>query len=194
MYMAVMNEDLENEKVKQGSRLEALTLMGNHGHEKPYITDQKRYSDHMRRHHARYGALFNRKYNRCGKVAQDRPKTCLIGSVWHDMMVTFYIHANPLRARLVRDAKDYRWSTHRLYALGIREDWMRNVVLPQWYMELGRTMRQRQKKYRSLFQRYLRESDRFLNELIKRPFFGPQRWTRLNEQRIAAWRKQTRPP
>jgi putative transposase len=193
-YLAFMNEDLESKDSKPGSWLEALTLMGNHTHEKDHVTDQKRFSDHMRRHHSRYGAYFNRKYKRCGKVAQDRPKTCLIGSVWHEMMVTFYIHANPLRARLVRDLKNYRWSTHRLYAFGLYEDWMRNIVLPQWYMNLGKTMKQRQKKYRSLFQKYLKESNPFLSYLIRRPFFGPPHWTRQNEQRISNWEHERPPP
>ncbi len=131
----------------------------------------------MRRHHGRYGLFFNRKHQRCGKVAQDRPKTIAIENDSHEMTVTFYIHANPLRARIVRDAKDYPWSTHRLYAFGKKPPWMQHVRFPTWYMDLGRTMEDRQKKYRQLFDAYLRTFG-LIKQLFSTYGIGDLRWTR----------------
>ncbi|MFH1018433.1 MAG: hypothetical protein V1798_09660, partial [Pseudomonadota bacterium] len=99
------------------------------------------------------------------------------------MTVTFYVHANPLRARIVRDAKDYRWSTHRLYAFGKKTPWMTNVRFPSWYMDLAKTKEERQKKYRQLFDAYLRTFG-----LIKQTFsiygIGDLRWIRARRGSI----------
>ena len=194
MYLHLLNDDLERKGSKPGSTLSALTLMSSHTHEINNVTDQPLYSNHMRRHHSRYGSYFNRKYDRCGKVAQDRPKTCLIGDDYHEMIATFYAHANPVRAHIVRDAKNYKWSTHNLYAFGKKEPWMRNIVLPRWYLALGRTPRLRQQKYRSLFDKYLREGGRRKSNFHKKPFFGPPRWTQIRQNMLRLWREEQRPP
>jgi putative transposase len=170
-YLALLNEEI----VKQSNPMHALCLMNNHSHEIYSLEHLQNFSSFMRRHHGRYGQLFNRTRGRCGKVAQDRPRTIAIGDEFHEMTVTFYIHANPLRARIVRDAKDYLWSTHRLYAFGKSSPWMKSIRFPPWYLGLGRTMEERQKKYRQLFDAYLREFG-----LIKRTFsiygIGDLRW------------------
>jgi hypothetical protein len=168
--------------------------MSNHVHEVFSILEGRYFSNHMRRHHSRYGSYFNRKNNRCGKVAQDRPRTCLIEDRQHEMLVTFYIHANPIRAGMVKDMREYYFSTHRLYAFGRRELWMRNVVLPQWYLRLGRNQEQRQRRYRVLFARYLR-----VDGLVKRKcylvkFIGNSGWVEHHEKRVSAWVKAHAPP
>ena len=91
---------MDEHKENNPNPMQALCLMSNHTHEIVYIDDVKTFSNQMRRHHSRYGAYFNKLHTRRGKVAQDRPKTCLIGSHEDAMKVTFYVHANPLRARI----------------------------------------------------------------------------------------------
>jgi len=151
-YLSVLNEEL----AKQDNPLNGLSLMNNHSHEQYSLVELESFSNFMRRHHGRYGQYFNRIHGRKGKVAQDRPFTSPIEDDAHEMETLFYIHANPLRAKMVKDAKDYRWSTHRLYAFGLREGWMKQVRFPGWYMRLGPTMKMRQKKYRKLFDAFLR--------------------------------------
>ena len=73
-YLKFLNEDLESEKYDAGSVLQALTIMSNHAHEIFLLLNPGFFSNHMRRHHSRYGAFFNRIKGRCGKVAQDRPR------------------------------------------------------------------------------------------------------------------------
>lgn len=190
-YLRFLNEDLESKDYEAGAILTALVLMGNHAHEIFHVLKQALFSAHMRRHHSRYGSYFNRKKGRCGKVAQDRPKTCLIGDDHHEMIVTFYIHANPIRAGIVKDARNYFWSTHKLYAFGKREDWMRNVVLPRWYKALGKNDEQRQKKYRSLFALYLKEEEEGEKKKklpLHKVYFGPLAGARVIERRIQKWR------
>jgi len=192
-YLEFLNSDLESERYESGAVLQALTLMSNHTHEVFHLCDPKLFSNHMRRHHSRYGSYFNRLSDRCGKVAQDRPHTTLLADKHHEMIAVFYIHANPLRAKMVRDMRNYKFSSHKLYAFGIREPWMRNIQLPRWYLELGKTMSQRQREYRRLFARYLSQfvtKKKFLRE----NFFGPILWKRKLELRLVKWRRQHAPP
>ncbi len=178
-YLRMLNEEF----VKQANHFHAVCVMSNHSHEIYSLEHIQSFSCFMRRHHGRYGQYFNKKHRRCGKVAQDRPKTIAIEDEFNEMTTTFYVHANPLRARIVCDAKDYPWSTHRLYAFGRRASWMTHVRLPKWYMDLGRTMEERQKKYRQFFDAYLREQG-----LIKQVFsiygIGDPRWRSARRETI----------
>lgn len=187
-YLEFMNEDLESSRYEAGSRIMALTLMSNHGHELSEVSCQKRFSNHMRRHHSRYGRYFNDLTGRCGKVAQDRPHTTLIGDDQHQMVCMFYIHANPHRAN-IGDAERYEYSTHKLYAYGKRSPWMRNIHFPEWYLALGKSMAQRQKKYRQLFALYLKSTGLTKQSFLKRRFFGSVAWMLQNEQAVTEWRK-----
>lgn len=153
-YLDLLNQEL----AKQQSVIQAITLMDNHSHEQYFIHDVHEFSCLMRRHHGRYGFFFNQKHQRRGKVAQDRPHTSSIeNNDLHEMTVLFYIHANPVRANLTKNAANYKWSTHKLYAFGKKDPWMRNIQFPEWYMKLGKSMSERQKKYRKLFDAYLKE-------------------------------------
>jgi putative transposase len=193
-YLELLNEELESEEYEKGAGLQALTLMTNHAHEMFQILVQTLFSDLMRRHHGRYGQYFNKSRNRCGKVAQDRPHTTLIGDENHEMQAVFYIHANPIRANIVKDARDYKWSTHKLYAFGIREDWMRNIELPQWYLKLGKNSSLRQREYRKLFALYLKIHGARKRFFLERSFFGEMTWVIEREEIISEWRSEHSPP
>lgn len=193
-YLQYLNEDVESEKFKKASQLRALTVMSNHTHEINEVLNQVSYSNHMRRHHSRYGMYFNRLMNRCGKVAQDRPHTCLLESSYHEMIAIFYVHANPLRAGMVKDMRNYRWSTHNLYAFGKKQPWMKHVVFPKWYLALGKSMEQRQRKYRALFARYLKDTNKQKLFFLKRRFFGSPDWVEKKQHLVREWRLAHAPP
>lgn len=193
-YLELLNEDFESDKFNSGSKLNAICLMSNHTHEISKITNALDYSGHMRRHHSRYGAFFNKIHNRTGKVAQDRPKTCLIANDEYEIKAVLYIHANPLRANIVKDARDYPYSTHKLYAFGKRASWMRNITFPAWYLRLAKTMKERQKKYRQLFLRYLKDFKNTKFSFVHRPFYGPITWEMKQQKEITQWRQSFLPP
>ena len=131
---------------------------------------------------------FNKKNGRSGKVAEDRPKTTLIEDGAHEMKTIFYIHANPIRANIVKDARNYAWSTHQLYAFGKKLFWMKHIKLPQWYKRLGRNAAQRQKKYRKLFARYLTDTGRFKQPHLKKLFLGNEIWMENQNNKVSKWR------
>jgi len=62
-----------------------------------------------------YAMIFNRKYERKGHLfgGPYRQAVCLDDS--YLLAASLYIHMNPVRAGLVKDARDYRWSSVRLY-------------------------------------------------------------------------------
>ncbi len=65
---------------------------------------------HTQRHH--------RRHRSGGHVWQGRFKSPVIQNDEHLLTVLRYIEANPLRARLVRRADAYPWSSYRLHGLG----------------------------------------------------------------------------
>ena len=100
--------------------------------------------------------IFN---GRTGKVANERPRTSLIQDKVHAMKVHFYIEANPIRANMYKfeNLKVFKFSTFRYFAFGITDEYTKMIEVPQWYINLGRTPELRQRKYRSLFKKYLEE-------------------------------------
>ena len=63
-----------------------------------------------------------------------------------------YIELNPVRAGMVRDPGDYRWSSFRAHAFGIRASlWSPHEL----YMDLGSTEKQRQQAWRELIKETL---------------------------------------
>jgi putative transposase len=69
----------------------------------------------------RYVRLFNTSHGRTGTLWEGRYKANLIDSEGYLLTCHRYIELNPVRARLVADPLQYRWSSHRHYALGVRD-------------------------------------------------------------------------
>lgn len=95
-------------------------LMDNHVH--LVIKEGKNnISTIMRSINTRYAQYFNRKYNRTGHVFQDRFKSEVIENDVHLFEVIRYVHNNPLKANIVKDIKNYSWSSYRNYLKESRE-------------------------------------------------------------------------
>jgi putative transposase len=183
-YMSYLNKLLEKNK----NELNAFGLMSNHTHELFDIVDRSEFSKLMRDHHSRYGMFFNKKHRRCGPVAYDRPKTCMIENDEYSMRATFYIHANPLRAGISKNAANYKWSTHRLYAFGEKDELTKKVKFPGWYMALGSTWESRQRIYRQLFDIYLKEEGLIKQDFLYNHFFGSMLWLNARNETVKNWR------
>ena len=144
-----------------------FVLMLNHTHEVGGPADRLRTAllravellgNWMRNAHSWFGAEFNRRHNRQGKVAYDRPKTKEIDSDRGVLDVMFYCDANPVRAGKVSHPSRYRWSSHRFYAYGEKNEYTDMLTPPPAYLALGETPEARQRKYRSLVDDYLRKN------------------------------------
>jgi putative transposase len=135
--------------------------MANHAHEASEIRgDSKAFSEHMRRAHGRFGLGFNKRHRRLGKVAHDRPKTLALQDDDRLKNLMFYIDCNPVRAGIISHPTDIRWkefSSCRFYCYGEHNSYTDMLTLPDWYLELGDTAEKRQRRYRSMLDKYLIE-------------------------------------
>ena len=88
------------------------------------------------------------RYHRChksgGHVWQGRFKSPVIQDDDHLLTVLRYIEANPLRARMVESAGDYRWSSFSRHGLGKADELL--DTLPE-YESLAKTPATRQRRW-----------------------------------------------
>ena len=61
---------------------------------------------------------YHKRYHSSGHVWQGRFRSPVIQGDAHLLVVLRYIEANPLRARLVENLADYRWSSYPFHGLG----------------------------------------------------------------------------
>ncbi len=159
--------------------LQAYCVMGNHSHQiLKYSGGADFLSRFMRVAHGEFGRIFNKIFNRSGKVANERPRTVVVQETDESQMrAHMYVEANPIRAgmRKFENLQFYRFSSFRFYAYGILDEFTRLLVPPEWYLRLGRTADERQKKYRSLFQAYLGKDKAAPADYLKQ-FIGEVNW------------------
>lgn len=81
----------------------------------------------------RYTRWINRKQKRLGHLFQGRYKAILVERDAYLLELVRYIHLNPVRARLVKEASAYPWSSHRAYLGQADLPWLTmDVVLGQF--------------------------------------------------------------
>jgi REP element-mobilizing transposase RayT len=93
----------------------AYCLMPNHYH-LVINTPEPNLSDGMRQLNGIYTQRFNRLNDRVGHVFQGRFKSILVEEESHLFELSRYVVLNPVRAGMVSDAEDYRWSSLRATA------------------------------------------------------------------------------
>jgi len=100
----------------------------------------------------RYVQYVNYLYQRSGTLWEGRYKASLVDSERYLLTCYRYIELNPVRASMVSDPADYRWSSYRAHALG-RGDSL--ITDHAGYLALGESIGVRCAAYRSLFERVL---------------------------------------
>ncbi len=95
-----------------------------------------------------YVRYFNFEYGRSGTLWEGRYKSCLIQEEYYLLEVYRYIELNPVRAKMVTDPGEYRWSSFQINAGGRSSD----LCMPHPdYLALGSDTSGRQENYRALF-------------------------------------------
>jgi putative transposase len=92
----------------------AFCLMGNHYH---FVlrTRQPNLSRLMRHINGQYTQAYNRRHGVSGHLFQGRFHAVLVDSDKHLITVCRYVELNPVRARLVAQPVDWRWSSYRAH-------------------------------------------------------------------------------
>jgi len=93
----------------------AYCLMSNHYH-LLIETPDGNLSKGMRQLNGLYTQDFNRAHKRVGHVYQGRYKAILVEKQAYLLELARYIVLNPVRAEMVRSAKDWKWSSYRATA------------------------------------------------------------------------------
>lgn len=108
----------------------------------------------------RYVRYVNTTYRRTGTLWEGRYRAAPIDGEAYFLACCRYIELNPVRARMVRHPRDYRWSSYHAHASGARDALVSDHDL---YRRLGRSNAARQTEYRGLFRSAL--DDDFVDAL-----------------------------
>jgi REP element-mobilizing transposase RayT len=129
---------LEGQKKRRPFYLYAYVLMSNHVH---LLVERagERLGDILKPVFGSYAQWWNRKYRHVGHVFQSRYKAILCQSDAYLGTLVRYIHLNPVRAKIVRHAEEYQWSSHRVYLRQRREPW---VDVEPVLRQFGKTKKQ----------------------------------------------------
>jgi putative transposase len=91
-----------------------------------------------------YSFYYKRRYHHIGYLYQNRYKSFLIKDNAYLLECGRYIERNPIRAKIVKDPKDYYWSSYNFYSKGKHDD---IITISPLYEALAKTPQQRQKAY-----------------------------------------------
>jgi REP element-mobilizing transposase RayT len=96
-------------------KLFAYCLMSNHVHLLLREQIEGDISIIMKRVLTHYAGWFNRKYCRSGALIANRYKSACVEEDVYLLAILRYIHQNPVKAGLISNPADYRWSSFREY-------------------------------------------------------------------------------
>jgi REP-associated tyrosine transposase len=130
-------------KERKPFRLYGYCLMSNHFHLllRPTGDSVSRIMQSLLISHTQ---RYHKHHRSGGHVWQGRFKSPVIQNDEHLLTVLRYIEANPLRAGLVDDAADYRWSSYAAHGLGTTDLLVDRLST---YEELAASARTRQRKW-----------------------------------------------
>lgn len=111
-------------------RIAAYCLMPNHYHIL-IQTPEANISRSMRHLNGVYTQRYNRRHKCDGQLFRGRYKSILIDTDSYLLQAVRYIHRNPLKASMVQNIDDYKWSSHKGYiSIAKKWDWLhKNHIL-----------------------------------------------------------------
>jgi REP element-mobilizing transposase RayT len=95
--------------------LVAYCIMENHVHLIIEGEDIEGLSKAMKRINISYAMRYNKEFDRIGHVFQDRYRSENITSEAYLLNVIRYVHNNPIKAGMVKNLRDYSWSSYQEY-------------------------------------------------------------------------------
>jgi putative transposase len=146
--------------------IHSYTLMTNHFHlvATPRITAGL--SDAMQVVGTKYVRYFNKRYARTGTLFEGPFKNSVIETETYWFTCMRYVELNPVRAGLVADPREYRWSSYRANAFGVSDAL---IVQHPLYLALGVSGVSRQERWRELCGQVISAEDLFeIRDAIRR--------------------------
>jgi len=149
-YLKKLKECCEDCRV----RIWAYCLMTNHVRLLAVPEDSHALSRCIGRTNLSYTQYVNRRYNRSGRLWQNRFFSTIVEKDSYLWAVTRYIELNPIKAKLVKDPLAYPWSSCGANTGGRQEDFVKSE---DWLDE----------KDRNAYRRFLMRQDANTDETIR---------------------------
>jgi putative transposase len=105
---------------------------------------------------SRYVQYVNFVYKRRGTLWEGRFKSSRVDQEQYLLTCYRYIELNPVRANMVEQPQDYRWSSYVSHGMGKPDDLLEDHPL---YVALGDTAETRRAAYRALFRYQLEDAE-----------------------------------
>lgn len=127
---------------RHGLSVHGYCLMTNHVHLVAVPQRADSLAKGIRRMHFQYAAYANALLGRSGHFWQNRYFSCALEEC-HLWAALRYVERNPVRAGLVKEATEWRWSSARAHALGIPDPilsddgWGQHLQPAEWAMALA---------------------------------------------------------
>jgi putative transposase len=142
---------------KQHVAVHGYVLMSNHFHLLATPETEEGIPQMMQAVGRRYVRNYNLRHARSGTLWEGRYKSTLIQAERYLLACMVYMDLNPVRAGMVPDPGDYRWSSYQHY-IGRRSD---KLITPHpLYWELGNTPFARDEAYGALVRAGISESEK----------------------------------
>lgn len=167
---------LESAHHRYGAILHVYCLMDNHYH---LLIETPRGNLSQILHHINgaYTTYFNIRHGRSGHLFQGRFRAILVEKDSYGEELSRYIHLNPVRAGLVKNPSEYRWSSYHYYNGKEREPhWLTTAFILGYFGGHGRSTYQ---KYREFVEEGISKTlDNPLRKVIASTFLGGEEFIR----------------
>lgn len=111
-------ELLRKNKEKFNLKVYHYVLMNNHAHMIIKSPNGENLSGAMKRINVTYTRYYRKRYKGIGHFFQDRFKSFLIQNGKYLLECGRYVELNPIRAGIVGNPADYKWSSYKFYVQG----------------------------------------------------------------------------
>lgn len=165
-------ELLRQYKKKFNIRIFGYCFMSNHPHLVGYCESVQEFSRFFQVVNSTLARYINRRLERSGQVVMDRLRSPQIQSPKHLMHTLHYVTNNPVRAGICRDPSQYRWSSYRTHAFGIKDPLL--DPLPEGLQIDVKVFRK--------LNRVLLRTQQKTNFFTKTYFFGSPAWVRKKQK------------
>jgi len=164
-------------------------FMDTHIHMTGHAVFQNKLSDYMRRVNSQFSRRCNKEMKRRGQLVMDRFKSPQIHTSDDLERVITYIDLNPIRARMVKHPKEYKWSSYHYYAHGKKDA----LITPSPnYDEFGKTHGERQSRYREMVDAILQNEGHIQRNYSTTLSIGDPTWVSMRYNAIRNHMKEKR--
>ena len=162
-------EILKKYKEKYQFKLYHYVLMTNHVHLVMEATKEGgELSQIMKGINLSYAQYFKTKYKHTGHFWQDRFKSILISKDEYLLACGSYVELNPVRARMVKEPKEYQWSSYKANAYGNGDDLLDDHII---YDKLFHDKDVRG-EYRKFVLQMMQKNEAMRGEMDRRAIYG----------------------